>query len=592
MDEGTFSSIVVGMFRRNLERWRRNQEVASAYEGDFEGWEDQESGAKLRLTTGNKFRSVLDSLADDGSRMPAVTATAMKSSEAAKERAQTTEDVARWFLAGNHFDVMLPHLARWFFGYGLMAVSVVPGRGGMVKWRAHDARFVAFNADYVGGTRVVEAVVARRMDRSSLKPKYLEALERQPSARQTSPGFGSASSLTAANDVTTVMVVEYFNDERYVTGVFELDPSWDKADDEKRYQLMNQVSVRLVDDVAHDFGCCPVVVAHSHSLTGEIHGQAEAALPAFLELLSIHAKVQRYATQMVSGPIVLRGYLLNMKQGKRIEVGPNTLLHLEETANIERLPPATTSFGLQAEMDRYDADFYTAFRSSRALIGDVQQSQASGSFVDAVSTAQTDSMLAYHNVARNFVKRLLDTSMMVCKAACGDERVSAVGQFRGSDFEVEFVPSELDLGQSFSVHYGSAFGRDRSSVQLVLQSLKQAGALSLETLLAETEGVDNPSAEMARIRNEQIEQVAMLVLQQAAVDGTLAPRHVVRLMEATERHEGLLAVFEDFVADQAEAQASQQLGLPPAPGAAPPGGQPAPAMVPPPDISQFVGAPA
>lgn len=247
-------------------------------------------------------------------------------------------------------------------------------------------------------------------------------------------------------------------------------------------------------------GILPVAMAQADTFDGEFRGMFDQITGSLGTKNRIVKLMLDYTDQLVYAPLVSKG-LLNPE----VKFGPNAHYRLDPNvpdAQMGRMNPSGSSPQLYNILEYLDREERTGVAYPSQRQGDVPQSIASASFVNATQGALTSNvrnvqrLLAYLREQLNAICFALDEKFMDNPKPL----VRSVGDKK------DYTPSRAIKGQYASqVMYGAGAGLDRMNADVrVLQHLG-AGLISRETARKQIEYLSPDGEEHDRINREMAE---------------------------------------------------------------------------------------
>lgn len=328
--------------------------------------------------------------------------------------------------------------------------------------------------------------------------------------------------------------------------------------------------VYIVKEWKHDLPVPPVAMARVPSNDGEFRGLYDQIAGSLLAKNRILQLTLDYADQLTYAPLVSKG-LLNEDE----QPGPTARYRLDpnvQDAQVGRLSPAGASPQLFSLLGYLDQEQRGGVANPQTRQGQVSQSIASASFVNATQGQLTSVVRKLQRLIADLRDQLNDISFVLDrKSEVTRPLVRNIGK-KGSYKPSRDIP---DRKITSRVVYGAGSGISALESDTRVLQLFGAGLLSKETSRTQIDFLAHDAEEQDRIEKELADgALAQKFLESAPVDQVAA---VVNMMDA--EGIGLPDAIAIFMKMQAEA----------APPAAPPMADPGAGL--PPGAPMQAGAP-
>lgn len=426
-----------------------------------------------------------------------------KQGDKGKPKALRRERVNHFYWQDSNMTLKAPLLYMDLIATGIMTAKVWPNFGKprhkrFPKIERVDPRTVWIPPYYQPGDEADDVIVHKVTKLRTLLKEY------PMQARQLLVFAGKDRSISDRNlHATDVEVVEYYSTSRVI--MVALLPG-------------NKESIVTLENFYNESGCNPIKIGVRPTADGRLRGHVDPLLPVIAAENRLMTYVLDYADQMVFAPIGKRGDVVNAE-----DFGPGAIIDMGEKGEVVRIPPANpnnTVFAMMANLQqasREQANVPASFQ------GIVNQSIASGQFVNATQGSMQNFIGAIQKVGETFFRQILETAQRMDRTYC-DEEKNIEGLSRGGSFSETYRPGSLLKDTSIIVMYGLAGGGvDGFNRQIRMTQAERSGYVSKQWVRENMEGVDNPIEEENRIEAERFMNAVLIGLEAAAANGDLVP---------------------------------------------------------------------
>lgn len=577
------------LWQNFVERWtERNQRmniIARVVRGD---WTVLDRNARpLSAKSPNVIQVGLEDTAAAASMVPTVRVhSSDMSDEEAENKAAQMERYGASYLkrAGGKLLYQKSSLAGGAFGFSCWQVvnDGPTGKVGSVpQWRSPQGCYPEPDVDEIG--------VAQRM--FFARDVYLTQLDPEH-ARKFVEHCDLGDSARDRIDWTwfydhSVTMLEYSDHNRVTIGLAYDSSRVRRSDGWQPYMeghAAKWVSV-IVEDFPNKAKMCRGIYGQWPSLDGEPRGQYDQVVPVLHAHMRLVAMALEHAAQGVYNELVVKDPIGDIPQGPDavIEVGPQ--------GDVRRLPPATVAFSFFEETNRLLDAVHVGARWPRNRTGEVDQSQASGKFVETSLGVQNAVISTHHTVLERMTTQALNVCFALDKVE-GPRRQMA-GVLRNQQFQIAFDRRDIDLGAEVTTEYGLGFGRDVAQSAVIAIQLQGARLISTEDAQESYPGIVDVSRTRARLLAEEIEAQMKAKLWLAVQNGEVTDEQLLDLDEAIRKGVLFQEAYRKFVVEPRLEREEQMLtsgldGSRLAPGQGPQGQQ-VPAAPDPADVLAMLG---
>lgn len=326
---------------------------------------------------------------------------------------------------------------------------------------------------------------------------------------------------------------------------------------------------KILDDWEHGLDTVPVAFRQAESVDGSFHGLMDQAEGPQIAQQMITQYLVDYIESMVHSPFEEKG-IVNFDDPP----GPATLYHHDPTADesfMRRVAPAAPSgsvFGLAAQLQE---SLRTETTQPQTRVGSVEQSQASGAFVNSTQGQLTSLVKNLQDMMGDLLVDLNDKAMRVDEKWLDRSKplVRPVGT------KNSYKPSTaIDGWYYHTVTFGAAAGAGQSNADARVLNHLGARLIDRETARSQIDYLDDPSNIEERIQGESIDDA---ILQKFATDPATPMDALIDIKLQIAEGKDLVEALKSVQARVKEAQqqaAAGAAGLPegteqPGPDAAP-----------------------
>ncbi len=462
--------------------------------------------------------------------------------------AKKRERVYRWYWHLSDINLQLPRIYMDMLGPGISAISVWPNWSKERKerfplFKRIDPRHLLPPLDYVlnGEVSPHDVITTKMVKTRFLANKYpdqiakLQAMAERASG--ASPSRGKKKPVMI--DTSQVLYIEYWGADAIVC-LAALDGYPDLY--------------VVLDNEYNQAEMCPVSLAVRPSAKLGIHGKVEAMLPSLAAENRLMTYVLDYADQAVYAPLTKKGDVVNAS-----DFGPNAMIDLGQNGEVGRVAPAQINpevFKIIQDLERHSRMSGT-HPMSRS--GNVDQSQASATFVEALSSGLTTEVSVLQKVVEVQLRKGNEIAAAVDIAYCDTAKEIWYGTEK-------YTPSTLMKKGGSQVIYGVVAGLDEMNAEIRVSQRVRDGFASRRWGRENLPGIENVSQEEQRIQEEAFIAAYMQGMQAKAAQGDMSAASA--WLEAIKKHGGNMI---DALWEVIQANPAVMAPAPGQPGPASPG---------------------
>lgn len=467
--------------------------------------------------------------------------------------AKKRERVFRYYWHLSDLNMQLPRIYMDMLGPGIAAFSVWPDwskprEKRFPLFRRIDPRHLLPPLDYVLNGEVMphDVITSKVVKTRFLERKYPEKIAQLKAAAVTKAGPGTRKKAPTPIDVSQVNYVEYWGSD-VIMCIACIDGYPDLY-----VVLESEVNVTEM---------CPVTLAVRPTAKAGIHGKVEAMLPALAAENRLMTYVLDYADQAVYAPLMKSGDVSNAE-----DTGPGAIIDLGQNGKVERLAPA----GIRPEVFKIiqDLERHSRMGGTHPMSrgGNVDQSQASATFVEALSSGLTTEVSVLQKVVEVTLRKGNEIAAAVDMAYCNTNK----DIWGGSE---SYTPKVLMKKTDNRVIYGVTAGLDEMNAEVRVSQRVRDQFASKRWGRENLPGIENVTQEEQRIAEEAFLSAYQQGMQAKAAQGDMSAAKA--WLQAIKKEGGnVVDALWDIIQENPEAMA-------PAPGTPGPTGpgQPAQAEV-------------
>jgi len=558
---------------RYQERDERMALMADVIAGDFTQIFDPDEET-VDSRSPNLIQVALEDTAEAASLMPTVRIQSPKPTQNSKRTAAQMERVSMGYLQANDIDWLIPEAVQDMGAFGLSVWSITPDPDRGVRIERRNPRHCYPEPGFRPGDDVAKCIFAREVYFDQLPPQHQAILIEDMAERD----YDTDKIL---DENAKVVILEHYDQQGYtMAGLYQgsVSPAGSqfKSATGGTPVLLEWIEWKTDDPV------CPVVIGARLTLDKEFRGQYDQVVGLLEAHIRLMGLVVDYADQSVYSEIWVRDLIGEMPYGGGgfIQLGPQ--------GAVGRIPPATSSFNLQADLEGLVDGIHVGGRWPKARPGEVDQSIASAKFIEASAGMMNTAIRTYHQILQRMLERTIRIAFALDKAHSKGKRAS-IGVLRNQNFIEQYDPQLLDPEMHVRVEYGLGLGREPSTSAVMHIQYGQANLISDEFIQENIDGLTDVARERARIDLQQFRNMALAKLLEGLDTGTVPPTALVEVARAREKGDDLFDLYDKYVVQpQMEAQDAQVetgMGGPPlepgAGGPPGPGGPGAPGPLPP-----------
>lgn len=565
-------------------RWQNRDDrmdtIDKVVRGEWGVFNPDDSDEELTSRSPNLIQVALEDTAEASALRPSVRVTASGVKPEDKERAEKMEQLGSSYLDSSEFDLLAVKSFLNLYAYGLFSWVVTWSKefGPRIEWRDPRSCFPEPDYSTLAGTQ--RCFFARDVYVTQLPPEYQAIWRMHCDQEMIDPGQFIDRQVT---------LVEYYDAERItVAGVYNA-ATIEQGGITHLSRVPTLVSV-ILEETPNPIGISPAIVGQRIILDPEPRGQFDQCVDILRTHIQLMALTVDNADDMIHADVWVKDLIGTMPRGggSYIQLGPQ--------GATGRLAPASPSFSLFQELQGLIENFHLAARWPKTRSGEVDQSQASGKFVETTVGVMNQVIRTGHSIMKVALGSALNVAFRADKL-CGKKRVAA-GIRANQQFLLERDVDDIDLDARVRAEYGIGFGHTPSESAVLAIQYHGAGFVSTETVQENLEGIVDVGLERRRLLLQQFKDMALAQMLQGLQDKSLPPRALVDISRAVQNGGDVFEVFEKFIVKPQEDQLEQQYpsgltGEMMSPGGPPAlGGGAAPPTPPPPEdlLAGLLGA--
>lgn len=558
-DDTALLECYMDMRSRHTERDARFERVSRALRRE---WNLRDSaGDPLQVASVNFIKTSLEDISEASATMPTIRVRPMKPTEEAKKTASGMERIALGYLAANKIRTSIARFVMDHLAYGFVPWVVLPDYT--------DNRPVIYKRNprsCYPDMPVYHSMVPRRVMFAQRVPYASLDYETQEALLER--GYKAPEIRTGAKGDMCVRV-EYVCPDEYIVGyLWSSSGNWysapSRADPLVSWGWNPLVVHRM--ELATDH--VPVVICGRDTFDDEFRGLFDDVIDPQLAHAKLNAMAIDYVDQAVYSDIWARDVMGDLSFGGQgyIELGPN--------GAIGRIPPASSSLDVYRNLDALENGIHLGSRWPKSRPGQVDQSIASGKFVEAtVGTMNTLLKTVHEKLAEG-----LQTTLSLCfETDLGyfpDVDQKARGQYHNEDYLWPYTPAkDIDMDNEIAVEYGLGLGRDPSESAILMMQYAERELISEEFVQENTEGLSGIDRENQRIDLQRLNKMMFAALLQSVESGEMDKGILAEVYQRRAQGEPMPAILAELFAPPPDTGAleGQIPAVPGGAGALPPG---------------------
>ena len=584
LDTDRLASMYAAWRARYEERDVRIDTIDRVIKGEFDVFDPDEEGIDSKSP--NLIQVALEDTAEAASLVPTIRVQPSTNSKEARKIAKKMERVAGSYMDANGIDLLIPRAVMDMAAYGFSVWTLTPDFEQKIPLiERRDPRHCYPEPGFKPGDEVRRCMFAREVYYTQLPPEYQVAI---------AEFSGQRTDIQNPDENTRVVIVEYFSDEEYILSALYQG----STEGFNRYGSNTDIPYPIVlERIENETGICPVVIGSRITLDGEMRGQFDQVVGLLEAHIRLMGLVLDFADQSVYSDIWVRDLIGEMPYGggSFIELGPS--------GAIGRVPPAVSSFNIQADLTNLMEGIHIGGRWPKARPGEVDQSIASAKFIEASAGMMNTAIRTYHQILQKKLERVLRLGFAIDKQFFNSHKTVS-GILRNQNYIEEYQPSrDIDLNHRLRVEYGLGLGRDPAQSAVLHIQYSQAEFVSKEFVQENIDGLTDVGRERSRLDVEKFRAMALSKLLQGLEMGAIPEEALIEMARAREKGEELFDLYDKYVVQPKKEMEEQMMdtglgGPPMMPGQPPMGPEggpmgpegPAGAMPPPPPPSAPGGA--
>ncbi len=545
---------------RHSDRDTRMDVIDKVVRGDFDVFDPDEESVDSRSP--NLIQVALEDTAEAASLVPTVRVQPDGASKDAKATAHKMERIATGYMDANSVDLLIPRSVMDKAAYGLSVWTVSPDFDQKIPIiERRDPRQCYPEPGFKPGDEVRRCMFAREVYWTQLPADYQQMI---------ADYIGQRTDVQNPDENTKVVLVEYYDDEEYV-----LSALYQHSTSGIQRGAASDIPMPVVlERIPNELGVCPVVIGSRISLDGEMRGQFDQVVGLLEAHIRLMGLILDYSDQAVYSDIWVRDLIGEMPYGggSFIELGPQ--------GAIGRVPPAVSSFNIQADMQNLLEGIHLGGRWPKARPGEVDQSIASAKFIEASAGMMNTAIRTYHQILQRQLERALRLAFLVDKKYFSGSKTTA-GILRNQNFIDEYNPkTDINPDHRLRVEYGLGLGRDPAQSAVLHIQYSQAEFVSKEFVQENIDGLTDVGRERSRLDTEKFRAMALSKLLQGLEAGMIPEEALIEIARARENGEDLFDLYEKWVIkpkqELEQSLLDPGLGGPPLAPGTPPGAAPPP----------------
>lgn len=428
------------------------------------------------------------------------------------------ERTYQWYWHLSDLKLQMPRLYMDMLGPGIAAMFVWPDWKQPIEtrfplYKRIDPRHLLPPLDYVlnGEVNPHDVITAKVVKTRFLERKYPAKMATLQAAaeRISAQAPKKRGQKTIPIDTSQVVYIEYWGEDAVVC-IAQIDG----------YPELYTV----LENEYNEAECCPVALAVRPSAKMGIHGKVEAMLPSLAAENRLMTYVLDYADQAVYAPLTKKGDVVNAG-----DFGPGAMIDLGNTGEVSRVAPATIRpevFKIIQDLERHSRMSGT-HPMSRG--GNVDQSQASASFVESLSSGLVTEVSVLQKVVEVQLRKANEVAAAIDIAYC-DTRKETWGGME------TYTPSVLMKRKTNTVNYGVVAGLDEMNAEIRVSQRVRDGFASHRWGRENLPGIENVTQEEERIQEEAFIAAYVQGMQAKAAQGDMSA--AAAWLQALKKHSG------------------------------------------------------
>jgi hypothetical protein len=530
---------------------------------------------KLGSKSPNIIQVGIEDTADAASLMPTVRVQPCETTKESKRKAEAMEKIATGYLNNVGGNLWLTGRMHDLVRLGL-CVSTVGWDDKIMTpvIEERDPRTFYPEPGWRPGAPIHRAIFAREIFYSQLPPDHrrLIADAVQDKWRRPVDVANAKVVLIEAMDCDETVLCALFDGKPYTTKVGDYIP----------------VVLARAKNPGH---IAPVAVGQRISGDAEPRGQFDQAIEPMLAHARLMAMAIDYADQSTYSDIWVKGLI------GELPYGGGGVIQLDQNGAIGRVPPAVSSMSLFNELQLLSDSVHMGGRWPKTRSGEIEQSQASGKFVESSVALMNTAIKGLHSIFKDFGEQLLRLCFLWDNELSPPGKKTMAGVLSNRRFLEDYDPAkDIDVDCNVELAYGLGFGRDPGQSAVLHIQYLQTDLISKETVQENIEGLYDVERERRRIDVEKLSDMAFGKLMMGLEQGSIPDEALIAIAKARNDGADIFSVYEQFIVKPKQQAAASALtsGLPGMgalqPG--PPGGQQAlpagPSVPPPPDAPSML----
>jgi hypothetical protein len=476
---------------------------------------------------------------------------ATSDSDLARKKADKRARTVEWLDDETDLESILPQVGRWVPGYGYVAASVQQGRGNASRQNVAMIEMFdpcqTFPGEWGTKQQPLDMDVCYVIGRRKLAAMYPRH-EDKIMGRGYKRGPGGAVMLdsvvgsngTWSNQGSHGIEVHRYYDER---GCWWLCPEIGELLSFEPNIIKDDVTFRIAKRYSFD-----ELVGHYDSAIGVMAYQARLALLAAI------------ATE---DAVMSETNIVGDLKGDEYRRGRNAVNHFTPGTVIDKMN-SRVPFEAFTMIDRTERQLRLIMGHDAQRDGESDLSFATGRGLDALQASGGEELREYRGVFRRWVRSLDRLRLEWMEVAYKDTTFTMNGVQAGTPFAESMTPG-VDIKGDYTTRrvYGAMAGFDDATKIITGLQLLQAGIIDEDTLREQLDGLENHSRIRERVREKEIEAVAMEALK--ALIAAKDPKAIVAATKMLPAGE-MRNIFEEVFLSEDE----EPVAPPPAPMGPPP----------------------
>jgi len=535
-------------------------------------WDLKDSaGDPLLIASANMIKTALEDISEAAATMPTIRVRPTDNKAGSVKQAAQMERVGLSYASANKLRSRMPRFVMDHLAYGFTPFIVLPDQDTqqpMIYKRNPRTTFPEMP--------IYPSMIPKRVMFSEQVP--FAGLDTETQALLISTGYQKPTKNVRAQ---MLIRMEYVTDDMYVQGwLYSTNRVLNNND-----SFVTAAWTPVIETITElKAGVTPAVIIPRDTFDDQHRGLFDDVIDPQLGHAKLLAMAIDYADQAVYSDTWARDVLGDVAYGggSFIELGPN--------GAIGRVPPASSGLDLWRDVDKLEEGIHLGSRWPKTRPGDIDQSIASGKFVEATVGTMNTVLKVVHEKFGEGLEDLIYLCFKTDVAYFGDKEQKATGHMAGEDFAFDYVPNEvINFNHDLNIEYGLGLGRDPSESAMLMMNYAEKELLSDEFVQENTEGLHDIQRERQRIDLQKVGKMMFASLLAAIEAGEIGKEVLTEVYRRREKGDPMVDILEDVFTPEEEPEMSEEELMAQAAGmgSGPPGAEPMPP--PPPEIAALMG---